>query len=85
MFPPAVYETVRMCKALALRADASTWLRKVSVVVEDPEHRIPGFEGREWLFEVVEECSEDELVERVSAWEDMGFFLEPEFAKFNVG
>lgn len=85
MFPPAVYETVRMCKALARRVDAGTWLGKIRVVVEDPEHRTPGFEGREWLFKVAEECSEDGLLERVSDWEDMGFFLEPESARFSVG
>jgi len=83
MFPPAVYEMVRMCKALALRADVRASLRKICVTPSDEEHRIPGFEGREWTFDVAESCSEDRLRELKSNWEDLGFFLQPESAIFN--
>jgi len=85
MFPPAVYEMVRMCKALAMRADLQASLRKICVTPSDEEHRIPGFEGREWTFDVADSCSEDRLLELKSDWEALGFFLEPESAMFKSG
>lgn len=85
MFPPAVYEMVRMCKALTLRADVWRWLRKIRVVPSDEEHRIPGFEGREWTYIVAESCSEDRMFGLETSWEALGFFLESECAMFNSG
>ena len=82
MFPPAVYEMVRMCKALAMRADIRRSLRKICVIPSDEEHRIPGFEGREWTYDVAESCSDDRLLALESSWEDLGFFLENESAMF---
>lgn len=83
MFPPAVYETVRRCKALALRADVRPVVRRVRVVVDDSEGRFEGLEGREWEFEVLGECDEDDLFARRLEWEDMGFWLVEEGARFD--
>jgi len=85
MFPPAVYEMVRLCKALALRADFRRSLRRICVIPSDEEHRIPGFEGREWTYDVAESCSEDRLLALESSWEELRFFLEPQSAMFNSG
>jgi hypothetical protein len=85
MFPPAVYEMVRLCKALAQRADFRRSLRRIRVIPSDEEHRIPGFEGREWAYDVAESCSEDRLLALESSWEDLGFFLEHESAMFSSG
>jgi len=84
MFPPAVYEMVRLCKALAMRADFRRSLRKICVVPSDEEHRIPGFEGREWTYEVAESCSDDRLLAMESRWEELGFFLESQSAMLNA-
>jgi hypothetical protein len=85
MFPPAVYEMVRLCKALALRADLRRSLRRIRVIPSDEKHRIPGFERREWTYDVAEKCSEDRLLALESSWEELRFFLEPQSAMLNSG
>jgi hypothetical protein len=85
MFPPAVYEMVRLCKALALRADFRRSLRKIRVIASDEENRIPGFEGREWTYEVAESSSDDRLLALESSWDELGFSLEPQSAMFGCG
>ena len=84
MFPPAVQEMVRMCKALSLRADVSPSLRRVCVVEEDAERRGQGFAEREWGYDVVSSCDEEELVEMAEAWAEMGFAVEADAADFGV-
>lgn len=84
MFPPAVHEIVRMCKALSLRADVRPSLRKICVVEEDVERRGQGFAEREWGHDVVSSCDEEELVEMTETWAEMGFALEADAARFGV-
>jgi len=75
---------VRMCKALSLRADIRTSLRRICVVEEDADRRGCGAEEREWGFDVVSSCDEEELVEMTERWAEMGFVLEADGAKFGV-
>jgi hypothetical protein len=82
MFPPAVREMVRMCKALSLRADIRPSLRRICVVEEDVERRVCGAAEREWGFDVVSSCDEEELVEVTERWAEMGFVLEADGARF---
>lgn len=86
MFPPAVHEMVRMCKALALRADARPSLRRIRVVEEDAERKGfgYGFKEREWEYDVASSCDEEELVEMTERWAEMGFALEMDAARFGV-
>lgn len=86
MFPPAVHEMVRMCKALALRADVRPSLRRVCVVEEDVERKGYGygFKEREWGYDVASSCDEDELVEMTERWAEMGFALEMDAARLGV-
>ena len=84
MFPPAVHEIVRMCKALSLRADIRPSLRRICVVEEDAERRGQGFAEREWGHDVVSSCDEEELVEMTETWAEMGFALEADAARFGV-
>lgn len=84
MFPPAVHEMVRMCKALSLRADVRPSLRRICVVEEDSERRGQGFAEREWGYDVVSSCDEEELVEMTEVWAEKGFALETDAAKFGV-
>lgn len=84
MFAPAVHEIVRMCKALSLRADVRPSLRKICVVEEDVERRGQGFAEREWGYDVVSSCDEEELVEMTETWAEMGFALEADAARFGV-
>ncbi|KAM0711054.1 hypothetical protein Q7P35_001793 [Cladosporium inversicolor] len=84
MFPPAVHEIVRMCKALSLRADIRPSLRTICVVEEDTERRGRGYAEQEWGYDVVSSCDEEELVELTETWADMGFALEADAADFSV-
>jgi hypothetical protein len=84
MFPPAVHEIVRMCKALSFRADIRPSLRRICVVEEDAERRGQGFAEREWGYDVVSSCDEEELVEMTETWAEMGFALEADAARFGV-
>ncbi|GAB7327340.1 hypothetical protein MBLNU13_g11215t1 [Cladosporium sp. NU13] len=84
MFPPTVHEVVRMCKALSLRADVRPSLRRICVVEEDAERRGQGFAEREWGYDVVSSCDEEELVEMTEVWAEMGFALETDVADFGV-
>ena len=84
MFPPAVHEMVRMCKALSLRADVRPSLRRICVVEEDAERRALGAVEREWGYDVVSSCDEEELVETTEIWAEMGFALEADAARFGV-
>jgi hypothetical protein len=82
MFPPAVHEMVRMCKALALRADARASIRRVCVVEGDAERRVMGHEEREWGYDVACSCSENELMNLTERWAEVGFALEADEARF---
>jgi hypothetical protein len=84
MFPPAVHEMIRMCKALSLRADIRPSLRRICIVEEDAERRGQGFAEREWEYGVVSSCDEEELVEMTETWVEMGFALEADVARFGV-
>ena len=84
MFPPAVHEVVRMCKALSLRADVRPSLRRICVVEEDAERKGQGFAEREWGYDVVGSCEEEELVEMTEVWSEMGFALEADAADFGI-
>lgn len=80
MFPSAVYETVRMCKALALRGDARDVVEHIKIVVEDQDLRVPGLQGRTWEFDVLDVHDEAQI----SAWEEAGFHLQPQVADFST-
>lgn len=80
MFPSAVYETVRMCKALALRGDARSIVETIKIVVEDQDLRVPGLEGRSWEFDVSNVRDEAQI----SAWDNAGFRLQSEVADFST-
>jgi len=84
MFPPAVHEMVRMCKALSLRADIRPSLCRIFVVDDDAERRMRGFAEREWGYDVVGSCDEEDLVGMTETWADMGFALEADAARFGV-
>ena len=84
MFRPAVHELARMCKALSLRADVRPSLRRICVVEEDAERRGQGFAEREWGYDVVSSCDEEELVEMTEAWSEMGFALKADAADFGI-
>lgn len=80
MFQPAVYETVRMCKSLALRGDARHMVETIKVVVEDRDLRVPGLQGKSWEFEVSDVHDE----EQIAAWSEWGFYFRPEVANFTT-
>jgi hypothetical protein len=93
MFPPAVHEMVRMCKALARRADARASIRRVCVVEGDAERRVMegdaerrvmGHAEREWGYDVAGSCSENELMNLTERWAEVGFALEADEARFGV-
>jgi hypothetical protein len=84
MFPPAVHEMVRMCKALALRADARPSIRRICVVEGDTERRSMGHAEREWGYDVASSCSENELMNLTENWAELGFALEADEARFDV-
>jgi hypothetical protein len=84
MFPPAVHEIVRMCKALSLRADIRPSLRRICVVEEDAERKGQGYAERKWEYDVVSSCDEEELVEMTETWAEMGFALEADAARFGI-
>jgi hypothetical protein len=73
-FPRAVYDVVRMCKALALRGDARQYVQHIRVVVDSKDMAIPGHEGREWNYDVLDEPN----TAIVSQWESAGYHLRPE-------
>lgn len=81
MFQPAVYETVRMCKALALRGDARNMIETIKIVVEDQDLRVPGLQGKSWNFEVSDVRDDDQI----AAWAETGFYFRPEVANFTTG
>lgn len=70
---------------MALRADVRPVVRRVRVVVDDSEGRFEGLEGRQWEFKVLRECDENDLFARRLEWEDMGFWLGEEGARFDFG
>jgi hypothetical protein len=84
MFPPAVREMVRMCKALALRADARPSIRRVCVVEGDAERRVMRHAECEWGYDVASSCSENELMNLTERWAEVGFALEADEARFGV-
>jgi hypothetical protein len=65
---------VRMCKALALRGDARQYVQHIRVVVDSKDMAIPGHEGREWNYDVLDEPN----TAIVSQWESAGYHLRPE-------
>lgn len=83
MFPPAVHEMVRMCKALSLRADARPSLRELCVVEGDAERSRLGLAEREWRYDVASSCDEGELFDMTETWAEMGFALEADAANFD--
>jgi hypothetical protein len=85
MFPPAVHEMVRMCKALSLRADIRPSLRRICIVEDDAERTGCGAKEQEWGFDVVSSCDEEELVEMTEVWAELGFVLEADGARFGDG
>jgi hypothetical protein len=85
MFPPAVHEMARMCKALSLRADARPSIRRVCVVEGDAERIAMGQAEREWGYDVACSCSENELMNLTERWTEVGFVLGAEEARFGIG
>lgn len=77
VFPPAVYQIVRMCKAFALRGDAKKYIKSINIIIEDQDVAIPG--AKKWHIEVSDVPNE----KQIEAWEDGGFYLGPELATFN--
>lgn len=72
-FGPAVREVVRGCEGLVEGRVLEGRVGRVRVVVEDPEGRVEGLEGREWEWEIRREADWEE---------DRG--LEVEGARFRV-
>lgn len=52
MFPQAIYEVVRACKAFSMCMPERQHVRNIRVVAEHAERKIPGFEGKEWMYEI---------------------------------
>lgn len=78
MFPTAVYETVRMCRSLALRGNMTRHLRTIHVSVESNDMAIPGHEDKDWEIKV-SDVPDEEIIQ---FWHGAGFYFHPDAVDF---